>query len=91
MSLPTPTLLPQRVAHTQLAADVAVSTINLEHQPGYAAELVGPMPYETQVRGGPHHELTHRYATRAAALAGHYQVVAELAEELVDAGDGELL
>ena len=77
---------PQRVAITHITDTVKVSTVDLTKLLGYAPELAGSQPFETMVFGGAHDELTHRYFTEAAALAGHYMVVAELFAELADGG-----
>lgn len=82
----TTTFMPHRVARTDITPDVYVSTINLALLPGYSASLVSSRPFQTQVRGGVHDELTHHSCTEAEALVVHHTVVAELREDIIDGG-----
>lgn len=84
MSILAP-LMPHRVARTQITPDCYVSTIDLALQPGYTLRR-DTARFQTQVRGGPHHEVTHHAWTKIGALAVHYAVVDELREDLADAG-----
>jgi len=64
----------RRVARTEIADDVHVSTVwlGLNHQWGDGPPLI----YETMIFGGPHDSEMWRYPSWEAALAGHDQAVA---------------
>ena len=68
------------VSRTALSADVVVSTVWLGINHNWYDDGP-PIIFETMVFGGPRDQEMERYATEAAAIAGHLAMVDELRRE----------
>lgn len=66
----------RRIAITEIASDVAVSTVFLGLNHGSPLSGGPPILFETMIFGGPLDQYQTRYETYDAALAGHEIVVA---------------
>lgn len=69
----------RRVAHTDLADDVRVSTVFLRWDHNFYDDGP-PILFETMVFGGPFDQQHQRYETWDEAQAGHQRVVTALQE-----------
>lgn len=66
----------RRVIETKLDHHLRVSTIWVGYDINYPDRRATPLIYETMIFGGSEDKYCQRWATEAAALAGHDQLVA---------------
>ena len=69
----------RRVARTELANNVSVSTMFLGLDHNMSGSSTEPILWETMIFGGPHDMEQRRYSSREDAEAGHAEMV-ELAK-----------